>query len=79
MFSSSKGCCYIIIDTEFKEKHILEQDELFCCAIISSELKQTNEMFVLFSSLRTPDPYLLLRDSGSLSSPWGPWISYQPT
>ena len=33
-------CFYIIISTEFKEKHNLEQDELFCCVIISSELKE---------------------------------------
>ena len=35
-------CCYIIIDTEFKEKHTFEQDELFCCVIISSGLKEQN-------------------------------------
>ena len=39
MPSSRMHCCYIIIGTEFKEKHILEQDELFGCAIISSGLK----------------------------------------
>ena len=33
-------CCYIIIGTEFKGKYILEQDELFCCAIICSEPKE---------------------------------------
>ena len=31
--------CYIIISTELKEKHTLEQDE-FCCVIISSGLKE---------------------------------------
>ena len=35
MSSSKIHFCYIIISTEFKEKHTLEQDELFCCVIIS--------------------------------------------
>ena len=39
MSSSRIHCCYIIIATEFKGKHILEQDELLCCAIISPGLK----------------------------------------
>ena len=55
MSSNRIHCCYIIIGTEFKEKHIFEKDELFCCAIISS---------VLSSSLRILDPSLLLRDAG---------------
>ena len=33
-------CCYIIIGKEFKEKHTLEEDELFYCIIISSGLKE---------------------------------------
>ena len=38
--------CYIIISTEkhkekLKEKHTLEQSELFCCVIISSRLKES--------------------------------------
>ena len=40
MSSSRIHSFYIIIGTEFKGKHILEQDELFCCAIISSGLKE---------------------------------------
>ena len=40
MSSSRIHCCYIIIGTEFKEKHNLEQDELFCCVIISFGLKE---------------------------------------
>ena len=60
MSSSRIHCCYIIIGTEFKEKHILEQDELFCCINISSGLRE--KKFVLFSSLRIPDPFLLLGD-----------------
>ena len=35
MSSSRIHCCCIVIGTEFKEKHILEADELFCCAISS--------------------------------------------
>ena len=38
--SSKLYCCYIIISTELKGKHTLEQDELFCCLIISSGLKE---------------------------------------
>ena len=34
-------CYYIIISTELKEKHTLEQEE-FCCVIISSGLKENN-------------------------------------
>ena len=37
--SNRAHCCYIITSTEFKEKHTLEQNELFCCAIISTGLK----------------------------------------
>ena len=73
--SSRKHYCYTVIGTEFKEK--LEQlilEQVFCCAIISSGLK----MFVLFSSLRTPDLYLLLESPRPLCPPWGPWTSYQP-
>ena len=40
MSSSRIHFCYIIIGTEFKEKHILERDELFCFVIISSGLKE---------------------------------------
>ena len=32
-------CCYIIISTELKEKHILEQDE-FCCLSLAVGLKE---------------------------------------
>ena len=38
---SKINCCYIIISTEFKEEHTLNQDELFCCVIISSGLKES--------------------------------------
>ena len=73
MSSSCMHCCHINIGTEFKGKHILEQDELLCCAIISSGLKEETK-FVLFSSLRTPDPslgapdpFLLLEDPGLIN------------
>ena len=33
--------CYIIISTELEEKYTLEQDELFCCVIICSRLKES--------------------------------------
>ena len=33
-----------IIGTECKGKHILEQDELFCCAIISSGFKEKKHL-----------------------------------
>jgi len=86
MSSNRTDYCYIIIGTEFKGKYILEQDELFCYAIISSGLKgkqqqqqQQQQMFVLFSSLRIPDPYLLFKSPRPLSPPWGPGTSYQPT
>ena len=39
--ASKKHCCYIIINTELKEKHTLEQNELFCCITISSGLKES--------------------------------------
>ena len=38
--SSSNLHCYIITSTDLKEKHTLEQDVLFCCIIIRSELKE---------------------------------------
>ena len=41
MSRSKIHCCYIIISTELKEKHPLKQDELFCCIIITSRLKES--------------------------------------
>ena len=70
--SSRKYYCYIVIGTEFNEK--LEQlilEQAFCCASISSGLKT----FVLSSSLRTPDPYLLLKSPRPLFSSQGPQTS----
>ena len=40
MTSSKIHCYYIIISIDFKEKHTIEQDELFCCVIISFGLKE---------------------------------------
>jgi len=60
-------CCYIITGTEFKGKHNLEQDEvMFCCFVVQSSTLGLKKKIkcVLFTSLRTPDPSLLLRDSG---------------
>ena len=61
--SSRIHCCYVILSTEFK---------LSCFVVQSSALglkkknvlwiKQTNT-FVLLSSLRTPDPYLLFENT----------------
>ena len=42
MFSGKIHCYYIIISTELKEKHTLEQDELFCYVIISPGLKKVS-------------------------------------
>ena len=66
MSSSRTHCCYIIIGTEFKGKYILEQDELFCYAIISSGLKEkTNKQtnvcpFILLANSRPLSPWRLL-------------------
>ena len=61
--------CYIIIGTEFKEKkNILEQDELFCCVIVSSGLKEGKKKNVC--------PFLLLENLRPLSPPWEPQTSF---
>ena len=65
MSSSRIHCCHN--GTEFKGKHILEQDELFCCVIISSGLKEKS--ICLFLLLESPRP---------LCPPQGPQ-TYQPT
>ena len=39
--SSGKIHCYIIISTELKQKQTFEQDELCCCVIFSSGLKES--------------------------------------
>ena len=59
-------CCYIINSTDFKEKHILEHDRLFCCAIISSGKR------------KKICPFLLLENSRPLFPPQEPQTSYQP-
>ena len=61
-------CCYIIIGTDFKENHILEQDELFCFVIISSELKKKKKVmwlsYVTKQNKTKPSPFLLLENPG---------------
>ena len=75
-------CCYIIAGTEFKGKHILEQDELFCCVIISSGLKEKSlsfsspwELQTPISSSRAPDLFLFFWDSGLLIHLPKNWLS----
>ena len=74
--SSRIHCCHIIIGTESKGKHILEQDELFCCAsALGLEKKHLFfsppwELQTPISS-RAPDqllplPLFLLQDPGLL-------------
>ena len=60
MSSNRTDYCYTIIGTEFKGKYILEQDELFCCAIISSGLKEKK-------TKTNVCPFLLLENSRPLS------------
>ena len=69
--------------TEFKRKHVLEQDELFCCAIISSGLKEKTlsfsppwELQNPISSSRAPDSFLLLRDRRLLINLPKNWLSH---
>ena len=41
--------------------------------------KKKKKIFVLSSSLRISDPYLLFERPRLLSPPWEPWTSYQPS
>ena len=75
--SNRAHCCYIITSTEFKEKHTLEQNELFCCAIISTGLKggKKKPFYVIkLKELKTVS-FLLLKGSRPLL-PWGPQAPY---
>ena len=65
MPSSSIHGCYIIFGSQVKRKHILEQDELFCCAIISSGLTEKKNC-----------PFLFLENARPLSCPWESWIGF---
>ena len=65
MSLSKIHCCYIIISTEFKEKHSLEQHELFCFIIISSGLKENKGLCTKTKECR--------KKSLSLSPPREPW------
>ena len=67
MPSSSIHCCYIIFGSQVKRKHILEQDELFCCAIIRSGLIEKK---------KKKRPFLFLENARPLSSPWESWIGF---
>ena len=71
--------CYIIIGTGFKEKHILEQGESFCCVIISSGLKEKKKFYVtkMKECRKRVCSFLLLKCLRPLSPPWGPQTSYQ--
>lgn len=66
-------CCYIIIGSEFKGKHFLEQGELLCCAIISSGAKKSVCPFLLLDNSR---PLSTPQKPTLLSLPGGPQISY---
>ena len=44
----------------------------------TKECREKKKKFVLFSSLRILDPYLLLESPRPLSLPQGPQTSYQP-
>ena len=66
MSLSNIHCCYLIISTELKEKHTLEQDELFCCVIISSGLKESQSYVTKTKQRR--------KKCLSLSPSQGPWI-----
>ena len=59
-------CCYIIISTEFKEKHTLEQHELFCCVIVCSGIKENKVLCTKTKECRK-------KKSFSLSPPREPW------
>ena len=84
--SSRIHCCYIILSTEFKLNCLLGSHQFWAyrkkfyvtknkeCR----ERKKKKKMFVLSSSLRTPDPYLRFEGPRPLSPPWGPQTSYQP-
>ena len=69
MSSSRIHFCYIIIASEFKGKHILEQDELLCCAIINSGLKERNVCSFLL--LENPRPLSTPQKPHTSLSSWG--------
>ena len=90
MSLSKIHCCYIIISTEFKEKHTLEQDELFCldlglnkvslkdCCCNNSEFKIKSLMLLRQSSVEKKN-FLLLEGPGPLPPSQEPQTPYQPT
>ena len=77
MSPSKIHCYYIIIRTELKEKHALEQDELFCCVIISSGLKEVSHKDCCHNNteIRKKMPYVTKtkqcrKNKFVLFSPW---------
>ena len=84
MSSSRIHCCYIVVGTVFRQKHILEQDEFFSVQSSALGLKKKKkilcfsppwELQTTISSLRTPDPFLLLGDPGFLINLPKNWLS----
>ena len=69
MSSSRLHCCHITIGTEFKEKYILEQNELFCCAIIISETKVETMFYMTKTS---PVAQMVKR----LPTMWETWVQF---
>ena len=76
MSSSKIHCCHIIIGTEFKKN--ISLSKMNCFVVQSSALGLNKRTFVLFFSLRTPDPHNLLESPRPVSPPQGP-PNYQPT
>lgn len=76
-----KHCCYIIIDTEFKPKYTLEEDKLFCCVIISSDVKEKKKEVAKTQNIERKNicSFLLLEGPGSLPPLQNPQTPYQPT
>ena len=71
MSLSKIHCCYIIISTELKEKHTLDQDELSCCIIISSGLKKKKIIMSYVTKIKECRkknfcPFLILESQGLL-------------
>ena len=69
---------------EFKEEHTLEPDELFCCVIFSSGLKEKTFYVTKMQECRKKNVclFLLLENPRPLSPPScppQPQTSYQPT
>ena len=77
MSSSRIHCCHTSLVQSVREN--ISLNKMSCFVVQSSALGLKKKKFVLFSSLRTPEPYLLLESFRPLSPPREPWTSYQPT